>query len=96
MGDTGSLAIGATLATFALMTGQWLILPIIAIIPVSEILSVIIQIIYYRTTGGKRFFRMAPLHHHFELVGWHEKKVVYIFWMITALFVLLGLVLVTL
>lgn len=60
MGDTGSLSLGATLAVVALMTGQWLLLPIIAIIPVSEALSVVIQILYFKATKGKRFFRMAP------------------------------------
>ena len=94
MGDTGSLAIGATLATFALMTGQWLILPIIAIIPVSEILSVIIQIIYFKLTGGKRFFRMAPLHHHFELIGWSETQVVQRFWLISLIAAMLGIALI--
>ncbi len=57
MGDTGSLAIGATLATFALMTGQWLVLPVIAIIPVSEIISVVLQVAYFKFTGGKRLFQ---------------------------------------
>ena len=94
MGDTGSLAIGATLATFALMTGQWLILPIIAIIPVSEILSVIIQILYFKITGGKRFFRMAPLHHHFELIGWSETQVVQRFWLISLIAAMLGIALI--
>ena len=94
MGDTGSLAIGATLATFALMTGQWLILPIIAIIPVSQILSVIIQILYFKITGGKRFFRMAPLHHHFELIGWSETQVVQRFWLISLIAAMLGIALI--
>jgi phospho-N-acetylmuramoyl-pentapeptide-transferase len=91
MGDTGSLAIGATLATFALMTGQWLILPIIAIIPVAETLSIIIQVAYFKLTHGKRFFRMAPLHHHFELLGWSETQVVQRFWLVSLIAAMLGI-----
>ena len=91
MGDTGSLAIGATLGTFALMTGQWLILPIIAIIPVAETLSVIIQVAYFKITKGKRFFRMAPLHHHFELLGWSETQVVQRFWLVSLIAAMLGI-----
>jgi phospho-N-acetylmuramoyl-pentapeptide-transferase len=83
MGDTGSLAIGATLGVFALMTGQWLILPIIAIIPTAEIISVVLQIAYFRMTHGKRLFRMAPLHHHFELLGWSETQVLQRFWLVS-------------
>lgn len=91
MGDTGSLAIGATLATFALMTGQWLILPVIAIIPVAETLSIIIQVTYFKLTKGKRFFRMAPLHHHFELLGWSETQVVQRFWLVSLIAAMLGI-----
>ncbi|NMB57899.1 MAG: phospho-N-acetylmuramoyl-pentapeptide-transferase, partial [Chloroflexi bacterium] len=76
MGDSGSLAIGATLGVVALMTGQWLLIPAIAIIPVSEAMSVVLQIFYFRLTKGKRLFKMAPLHHHFELCGWSETQVV--------------------
>ena len=94
MGDTGSLALGATLGVVALMTGQWLIIPLLAIIPVSEALSVVIQVIYFRATGGKRFFRMAPLHHHFELIGWSETQVVQRFWLISLVFTMLGMALV--
>ena len=94
MGDTGSLAIGAALATFALMTGQWLVLPVIAIIPVSETLSIILQVAYFRMTGGKRLFRMAPLHHHFELMGWSETQVVQRFWLVTLIAAMLGLALI--
>ena len=64
MGDTGALSLGATIAVIALMTGQWAILPIIAIIPVSEALSDVIQIVFFRITHGRRFFKMAPLHLH--------------------------------
>ena len=94
MGDTGSLAIGATLATFALMTGQWLVLPVIAIIPVSETLSIILQVGYFKLTGGKRLFKMAPLHHHFELLGWSETQVVQRFWLVTLIAAMLGLALI--
>jgi len=94
MGDTGSLALGATLATFALMTGQWLVLPIIAIIPVSETISIILQVAYFKWTGGKRLFRMAPLHHHFELLGWSETQVVQRFWLVTLIAAMLGIALV--
>jgi len=91
MGDMGSMALGATLAVVALMTGQWLLLPIIAIIPVSEALSVIIQVLYFKATKGKRFFKMAPLHHHFELLGWSETQVVQRFWLVGLLFGMLGI-----
>ncbi|NPV84615.1 MAG: phospho-N-acetylmuramoyl-pentapeptide-transferase [Anaerolineae bacterium] len=91
MGDTGSLALGATLGTVALMTGQWLYLPIIAIIPLSETLSVILQVAYFKMTNGKRLFKMAPLHHHFELLGWSETQVVQRFWLVTLLFAMLGI-----
>lgn len=93
MGDTGSLSLGATLGVVALMTGQWLLLPIIAIIPVSEALSVIIQVAYFKATGGKRIFRMAPLHHHFELGGWSETQVVQRFWLVSLLFAMFGVAL---
>jgi len=82
MGDTGSLALGATLAVVALMTGQWAVLPIIGIIPLSELLSVVIQVAFYKLTKGRRVFKMTPLHHHFELLGWSETQVVQRFWLI--------------
>jgi phospho-N-acetylmuramoyl-pentapeptide-transferase len=91
MGDTGSLAIGATLGTIALMTGQWLILPIIAIIPVAETISVVLQVLYFKWTHGKRLFRMAPLHHHFELLGWSETQVVQRFWLVSLIATMLGI-----
>jgi phospho-N-acetylmuramoyl-pentapeptide-transferase len=93
MGDTGSLALGAVLGVIALMTGQWLLLPLIAIIPVSEAVSVILQVVYFKITKGKRFFKMAPLHHHFELLGWSETQVVQRFWLISLLFAILGIAL---
>ena len=90
MGDAGSLSLGATLSVIALMTGQWLLLPLIVIIPVSETLSVILQIIYFKLTHGRRLFKMAPLHHHFELLGWSETQVVQRFWLVSLLFAMLG------
>lgn len=79
MGDTGSLALGGGVAALALLTRTELLLVIIGGVYVAEALSVIIQVGYFRLTGGKRFFRMAPLHHHFELGGWREVKVVRVF-----------------
>lgn len=93
MGDTGSLALGATLAVVALMTGHWILLPVIAIIPTSETLSIILQVIYFRITGGRRIFKMTPLHHHFELSGWSETQVVQRFWLIGLLFAMIGIAL---
>jgi phospho-N-acetylmuramoyl-pentapeptide-transferase len=90
MGDTGSLALGATLATVALMTGQWAVLPLIAIIPTSEIISDVIQILYFKATKGRRFFKMAPIHLHFELLGWSEMQVVQRFWLIGLLAAMVG------
>jgi phospho-N-acetylmuramoyl-pentapeptide-transferase len=93
MGDTGSLSLGATLAVVALMTSQWLLLPVIAIIPVSEALSVVLQILYFKMTGGKRLFKMAPFHLHFELLGWSETQIVQRFWLVGLLFAMLGVAL---
>jgi phospho-N-acetylmuramoyl-pentapeptide-transferase len=76
------------------MTGQWLLLPVIAIIPVSETLSVILQIVYFKLTHGKRLFKMAPLHHHFELLGWSETQVVQRFWLVSLLFAMIGVAIV--
>jgi phospho-N-acetylmuramoyl-pentapeptide-transferase len=90
MGDTGSLALGATIAVVALMTGQWAILPLVTIIPVSEALSVVIQIAYFRMTKGRRFFKMAPIHLHFELLGWSETQIVQRFWLIGLLAALIS------
>ncbi|MHB8777536.1 MAG: phospho-N-acetylmuramoyl-pentapeptide-transferase [Anaerolineales bacterium] len=91
MGDTGSLALGAVLAVVALMTGQWPMLLIIGIIPLSEMLSVVIQIGYFKWTKGKRFFKMAPIHLHFELLGWSETQVVQRFWLIGLMAALIGI-----
>lgn len=90
MGDTGSLALGGALAAGAVLTRTELVLPLIGVIFVAEALSVIIQVISFKTTG-RRVFRMSPLHHHFELGGWSETKVVGIFWLVGAGFGLSGL-----
>jgi phospho-N-acetylmuramoyl-pentapeptide-transferase len=90
MGDIGSLPLGATLAVVALMTGQWILLPIIAVIPLSEMVSDILQVGYFKITKGKRMFKMAPLHHHFELLGWSETQVVQRFWLIGLLAAIIG------
>ena len=91
MGDTGSLALGGGVAALALLTNTELLLVIIGGVYVAEATSVIIQVVYFRLTGGKRFFRMAPLHHHFELGGWKEVKVVEIFTIISFLLSAVGL-----
>jgi len=91
MGDTGSLSLGATLAVVALMTGQWPLLLLIGIIPLSEILSVVIQVTYFKITKGKRVFKMSPIHLHFELIGWSETQVVQRFWLIGLLAAMLGI-----
>lgn len=98
MGDTGSLALGATLATVALMTGQWLILPIIAIIPVVETTSVILQVLSVQISRrlwgeDRRIFRRTPLHHHFELGGWSETQIVQRFWLVGILASVIGVAL---
>ena len=90
MGDTGSLPLGATLAVVALMTGQWILLPLIAIIPMSALLSVVLQVGYFKLTKGRRLFKMAPIQHHFELSGWSETQVVQRFWLISLLSAMIG------
>jgi phospho-N-acetylmuramoyl-pentapeptide-transferase len=93
IGDSGALSLGATLAVTALITGQILVLPLIGIIFVIETTSVIIQVTYFRLTGGKRLFRFTPLHHHFELGGWDEEKITIRFCIIGILAALLGVTL---
>ena len=83
MGDTGSLALGAGLSVGAIFTHMELLLPIVGLIYVIEALSVIIQVSSFKLRKGKRVFKMAPLHHHYELSGWHEKKIVTVFVTIT-------------
>ena len=93
MGDTGSLAIGAALATAAFMTGQWLLLPVVGFVFIAETVSVMLQVAYFKLTGGKRLFRMTPLHHHFELLGWSETQITMRFWLIGMMAGLLGVAL---
>ena len=97
MGDTGSLALGATLGTVAVMTGNWILLPIIAIVPVAETISVILQIAsaqftrrFWGEENERRIFRQAPLHNHFELGGWSETQIVQRFWLVGILSALIG------
>ncbi|MFN8371948.1 MAG: phospho-N-acetylmuramoyl-pentapeptide-transferase [Anaerolineae bacterium] len=98
MGDIGSLPLGAVLGTVAIMSGQWLLLPIIALVPVIEIISVILQVWYYKATKGpdgvgQRLFRRAPIHHHFELLGWSQTQVVQRFWLVGILSAMIGVAL---
>ena len=90
MGDTGSLALGGALGTVAVMLKREFLLVIIGGIFVAEALSVIIQVLFFRYRG-KRVFRMAPLHHHFELMGWPEEKIVVRFWILAVLLVLFSI-----
>ena len=91
MGDTGSLALGGFVASTAYMMNMPIFILIVALIYWIEVLSVIIQVLYFKKTGGKRFFRMAPIHHHFELGGWSETRVVAVFSITTAILCLIGL-----
>jgi phospho-N-acetylmuramoyl-pentapeptide-transferase len=93
IGDSGALSLGATLAVTALITGQILVLPLIGIIFVLETVSVIMQVTYFKATGGRRLFRMSPIHHHFELGGWDEEKITIRFWIVAILAALLGVTL---
>jgi phospho-N-acetylmuramoyl-pentapeptide-transferase len=95
MGGSGSYSLGAALAVVALMSGQWILLPLIIVMPISVALSVIIQVSYFkltrRLTGtGRRVFKMAPLHLHFELLGWSETQVVQRFWLVGLLAAMVG------
>jgi len=83
MGDVGALALGAALGTVAVIVRQEIVLFIMGGVFVAETLSVMIQVLYFKWSGGKRIFRMAPLHHHYELEGWKESQVVVRFWIIT-------------
>jgi phospho-N-acetylmuramoyl-pentapeptide-transferase len=91
MGDTGSLALGGFVVSAAYMLKMPLFIPIVGFIYFVEVLSVIIQVVYFKLTNGKRFFKMAPIHHHFELSGWPETKVVTIFSIITAILCIIAL-----
>lgn len=91
MGDTGSLALGGFVAATAYMMQMPIFILIVALIYWVELLSVMIQVTYFKKTGGKRIFRMAPIHHHFELGGWSETRVVAVFSIVTAILCLVGL-----
>jgi phospho-N-acetylmuramoyl-pentapeptide-transferase len=91
MGDVGALSLGAALGTVAVIVRQELVLFIMGGVFVAETVSVMLQVLYFKWSGGKRIFRMAPLHHHYELSGWKESQVVVRFWIITMMLVLFGL-----
>ena len=91
MGDVGALALGAALGVVAVLVRQEIVLAIMGGVFVAETLSVAIQVSYFKWSGGKRIFRMAPLHHHYELKGWPEPKIIVRFWIITLILVLIGL-----
>jgi phospho-N-acetylmuramoyl-pentapeptide-transferase len=93
MGDVGSQALGAALGVVALMTNQWIILPVIAFIPIITLASTTLQVLYFKATGGKRLFKKAPLHHHFELLGWSETQIVQRWWLIGILAAMVGIAL---
>jgi phospho-N-acetylmuramoyl-pentapeptide-transferase len=93
MGDSGSLALGATLAVTALITGQILVLPIIGLIFVIETGSVVIQVAYFKLTSGRRIFRMSPIHLHYQLLGWDEEKITLRFWIVGIIAGLIGVTL---
>lgn len=90
MGGVGSEALGAAIAGLAILAGAVWWLPLIALLPVLEVVSVIVQVTYFRATGGRRLLKMAPFHHHLELSGWPETRVVTRFWIVTAILVALA------
>lgn len=92
MGDTGSLALGGFVASTAYMLQMPIFIIIVGLIYLVEVASVMIQVTYFKKTGGKRFFKMAPIHHHFELCGWSETRVVAVFSIVTAILCLIGLI----
>jgi phospho-N-acetylmuramoyl-pentapeptide-transferase len=91
MGDVGALALGAALGVVAVLVRQEIVLAIMGGVFVAETLSVALQVSYFKYSGGKRIFRMAPLHHHYELKGWPEPKIIVRFWIVTLILVLIGL-----
>jgi phospho-N-acetylmuramoyl-pentapeptide-transferase len=91
MGDVGALALGAALGVVAVLVRQELVLAIMGGVFVAETVSVALQVAYFKYSGGKRIFRMAPLHHHYELKGWPEPKIIVRFWIVTLILVLIGL-----
>ena len=90
MGDTGSMALGGAVVAFATLTNSPLIIIIVGFIYLPEALSVMIQVTYFKLTNGKRIFKMAPLHHHFEQCGWPETRVVFVFWIVTVVLCWIG------
>jgi len=90
MGDTGSLALGGFVASMAYMLNMPLILMLVALVYVIEVLSVIIQVTYFKITNGNRIFKMAPIHHHLEMCGWSETRIVTVFSTITAILCIIG------
>ncbi|MGI6660574.1 MAG: phospho-N-acetylmuramoyl-pentapeptide-transferase [Bacillota bacterium] len=90
MGDTGALALGGLVAGFAIATRTELILPFIALVPLIEVISVMLQVFSFQVFG-KRIFKMTPIHHHFELIGWSEKRIVYVFWFVALAGAILGI-----
>ncbi len=93
MGDAGSLTLGALLAVCALMTRQWLLLPIVGIVFVLVTVSSMLQVLYFKMTGGKRLFKIAPIHHHFEMIGWSETQITMRFWLVSMAAGMLGVAL---
>jgi phospho-N-acetylmuramoyl-pentapeptide-transferase len=91
MGDVGALSLGASIGAIAIMIKQEFLLFMVAGVFILEALSVLLQVSYFKLTGGKRIFRMAPLHHHFELMGWSEEKIVVRFWILAIIFALFSL-----
>ena len=90
MGDTGSMALGGAVVAFATLTNAPLLIIIVGFIYLAEALSVMIQVTYFKLTHGKRIFKMAPLHHHFEQCGWPETRVVFVFWIVTVVLCWIG------
>jgi phospho-N-acetylmuramoyl-pentapeptide-transferase len=91
MGDVGSLSLGAALGTVAVIVKQEIVLAIVGGLFVIETVSVILQVGFFKATKGKRLFRMAPIHHHFELKGWQEPKIIVRFWIVSLVLALIAL-----
>ena len=91
MGDTGSMALGGAVVAFAILTNSVLLIPLVGGIYFAEAISVILQVASFKLTG-KRIFKMAPIHHHFEQCGWPETKVVFTFWIVTVILTWIGII----
>ena len=91
MGDTGSMALGGAVVAFAILTNSVLLIPLVGGIYFAEAISVILQVASFKLTG-KRIFKMAPIHHHFEQCGWPETKVVFTFWIVTVVLAWIGII----